>query len=296
MTDGAASRRTATVQGLPAGWLEDGPESDLPLLLLHGAGFDHADLSWGPVARSLMRTRYVIRPDLPGYGATAGFGRAYTLDDLGQWLVAFLDARGIDRVDVAGLSMGGGLALWLALNHPQRVRGVIPVCPYGLMRRAPLHLLGMLWARRPLSSLIYRAGAARRGARAGLRLAGCRNRAQISDDLVEQITRVSREQRERRSFDAFLAGEMRASGLRSCFTDRLSDLRAPVLLIQGRYDPVVPARHARRAVRRLPNARLEMLDARHLLTRDCPEELAALISAFLSELDQSDAAPDTRAD
>lgn len=290
MTDGAASRRTVTVQGRPAGWLEDGPESDPPLLLLHGAGFDHADLSWGPVARSLMRTRHVIRPDLPGYGMTVGFGRAYDLDDLGRWLVAFLDARGIVRVDVAGLSMGGGLALWLALNHPQRVRAVIPVCAYGLMRRAPGHLLGMLWARRPLSSLVYRVGASRAGARVGLRLAGFRDRMRIGDDLVAQITEVSKDQRLRRSFDGFLAREMRALGLKSCLTDRLSDLAAPVLLIQGRYDPVVPARHARRAAKRLPNARLEMMEARHLPPREYPEEVAAMIDAFLAGLGPDPAA------
>ena len=67
----------------------------------------------------------MIAPDLPGHGRSVGLAnRAYTMDGAADALMAGLDARQLDRVVVTGYSMGGRLALHLALRHPDRIAGL----------------------------------------------------------------------------------------------------------------------------------------------------------------------------
>jgi pimeloyl-ACP methyl ester carboxylesterase len=94
--------------------------SGLPLVLIHGAGGTHRQ--WPEAVRSLAGRR-VIALDLPGHGASPGPGRraiaAYAAD-----VLAVLDALGIGRAVLVGHSMGGAIALTLALEAPARVAGL----------------------------------------------------------------------------------------------------------------------------------------------------------------------------
>lgn len=89
------------------------------LLFLHG--FLGRGTDWATVERELDGVM-ALAPDLPGHGAAVGLGTAdYTMDGATDRLVALLDERRIDHVALAGYSMGGRLALFLALRHPERV-------------------------------------------------------------------------------------------------------------------------------------------------------------------------------
>ena len=91
-----------------------------PLVLIHGAGGDH--LSWPPEVRRLPAHR-VITLDLPGHGKTDGPG-CQSIDDYAHGIVRFLDVSGFSRAVFVGHSMGGAIALALALNYPGRVAGI----------------------------------------------------------------------------------------------------------------------------------------------------------------------------
>jgi 2-succinyl-5-enolpyruvyl-6-hydroxy-3-cyclohexene-1-carboxylate synthase len=97
-----------------------GPRAGLPLVLLHG--FTGTGEFWMPVARALARRRCIF-PDLPGHGRTdAPFPpEEWRLDRAADALAALLDRLEVDRFALAGYSMGGRLALSLALRHPARV-------------------------------------------------------------------------------------------------------------------------------------------------------------------------------
>lgn len=98
----------------------------MTVLALHGFMGTGAD--WDPVAARGVGSVDVLAPDLPGHGAAVGLpDAAYTMDGAADRLVAVLDARGVDRVVVAGYSMGGRLALHLALRHPGRVAALVLV-------------------------------------------------------------------------------------------------------------------------------------------------------------------------
>jgi pimeloyl-ACP methyl ester carboxylesterase len=91
-----------------------------PLLLLHG-GLGSIDM-FAPVLPALAANRQVIGVDLHGHGRTALGERQVDIIDMGDDVAVVLEELGYERVDVLGYSMGGGVALRLAVQHPGRVR------------------------------------------------------------------------------------------------------------------------------------------------------------------------------
>lgn len=100
-----------------------------PLLLLHG-GLGQIEM-FGPVIPMLAKNRQVIGVDLHGHGRTELGDRKISLIDMGNDLAAILTKLGYKQVDVLGYSMGGGVALRLAIQHPEKVRRlVVASAPY----------------------------------------------------------------------------------------------------------------------------------------------------------------------
>ena len=100
-----------------------------PLLLLHG-GLGSIQM-FGPVLPMLAQHRKVIGVDLHGHGRTELGTRKISLVDMGDDIALVLEQLGHGPVDVLGYSMGGGVALRLAVQHPERVRRlVIASAPY----------------------------------------------------------------------------------------------------------------------------------------------------------------------
>jgi pimeloyl-ACP methyl ester carboxylesterase len=89
-----------------------------PLVLVHGVGLDHT--MWDRVLDSLSAFRRVVRYDLLGHGQTPDPPGPRTLEDFVVQLLAVLDAYRLDRADIAGLSLGGMVALAAAVRHPGR--------------------------------------------------------------------------------------------------------------------------------------------------------------------------------
>jgi pimeloyl-ACP methyl ester carboxylesterase len=97
-----------------------------PLVLLHG-GMLTIELGFGELIPALAARHTVIGVELQGHGRTADTGREITPVALASDVVGLLDHLGIDRAHVLGHSMGGAVALELAVNHPDRVRSVVPM-------------------------------------------------------------------------------------------------------------------------------------------------------------------------
>ena len=95
-----------------------------PLLLLHGGLFT-IDLQFGEVLPALSRTRQVIAADFQAHGRTNDIDRPLTSADLASDVVGLLEHLGITTVDVFGFSVGGAVALHLAIRQPDLVRKVI---------------------------------------------------------------------------------------------------------------------------------------------------------------------------
>ena len=100
--------------------------SGAPLVLLHG-GMLTIDLNFASLIPTLAQTHTVIGVEMQGHGRTANIDREITYANLATDIVALLDHLGIERAAVLGHSMGGGVALELAVNHPDRVSAIVPI-------------------------------------------------------------------------------------------------------------------------------------------------------------------------
>jgi 3-oxoadipate enol-lactonase len=76
---------------------------------------------WEPQLGSLSEIRRVLAIDLPGHGQSTARPSEYRLEDLGRDVVDVADEAGLDRFDICGISIGGLIALWLAVTVPDRI-------------------------------------------------------------------------------------------------------------------------------------------------------------------------------
>ncbi|HMV94053.1 MAG TPA: alpha/beta fold hydrolase [Thauera aminoaromatica] len=120
--------QTLQLDGRRAAFDESGPAAAPAILLIHGAGHDRG--VWQAVTAGLAAAgRRVIVPDLPGHGDSEGEAPG-AVDTMAAWVLAFADALGLERFELAGHSMGSLVALAAAAAAPGRI--------------ARLHLLGSL--------------------------------------------------------------------------------------------------------------------------------------------------------
>ena len=254
-----------------------------PVLLLHGGGFDSADFSYGPIIGPLSRGRRVFAPDWPGYGVSDKPDVEYDLAYYVDFLCRLMDALGLARAALLGISMGGGAALGFALDEPERVERLVLVDSYGLGSGIPRGRLGYFLARTPLAAdLIYAImRRSRLVVRRGL-LSVVYDRRVVTDCLADEAHRLLKEPGSGRAFRSFRQNEVLWEGLRTDFSERLGEITAPTLVIHGAHDPIVPVAWARRAHKRLPNSELRVFDGcGHWPPRERPEEFNQVVEDFL---------------
>ncbi|MGW6689993.1 alpha/beta fold hydrolase [Streptomyces sp. NPDC054961] len=114
--------RSVDVGGVRLAYQVRGPLDAVPLVLLHALGENVTD--WDEVAPALARSRRVYALDLRGHGRSDRPGN-YSLELMRTDVLRFLEALGLDRVDLIGHSMGGVVACLLAQEHPRRVRRLV---------------------------------------------------------------------------------------------------------------------------------------------------------------------------
>jgi len=127
-----------------------------PLVLLHGA-FSAIGTSFGKLLPDLAKTRQVIAFELQAHGRTADIDRPLTLEGMAEDVTAALKQLGIERADIFGYSMGAGVALHLAILHPNVLRklvlasitynmgGIHPGLMDGMANMKPEMMFGSPW-------------------------------------------------------------------------------------------------------------------------------------------------------
>lgn len=113
----------APVNGLEM-YYEIHGEGGTPLLLLHG-GLFNIDLQFGAILPSLSANRQVIAADFQGHGRTNDIDRQLSTPNLASDVVELLKHLGVSQVDVFGFSVGGAVALHLAIRNPELIRKAI---------------------------------------------------------------------------------------------------------------------------------------------------------------------------
>src|SRR5262249_48515345 len=208
-----------------------------------------AQLSWAPVWPALTSHAQFFAPDLPGYGASPLGPTSPTLEGYRTWLLGFLDAAGIQTAVLAGLSLGGGIALRTALDAPARVAGLVLLGPYGARPRLPAGKMGYFAAHAPRTAATTQT-ALRHSARllrASLRALLHRPDA-VTDELVGVVRALLTRPGAGAAWQAFQRHEAGWTRPRAYLAWQLGAIGCPVLLFSGGYDRLVPP------PRRLPGA------------------------------------------
>ncbi len=104
----------------------------LPLVLVHGGGATGGWGEWGPFLERFARDFRVYAPDLVGFGRSDKPPANYTTRFFAEFFDAYMEAMALGRVNLIGHSLGGGVSLAYALNHPERVEKLILVDSSGL--------------------------------------------------------------------------------------------------------------------------------------------------------------------
>ena len=241
----------------------DGP-ADAPAVVLIPSLGSTLEM-WEPQVEPLARHFRVIRVDPRGHGRSPAPDGPYTLDDISGDVVALLDRLGMQRAHVAGVSLGGMVALWMAIHQPDRVGRIVPTAT-----AAALHEAGFA----------ARAEAVRAGGTAA-----------VADAVIERWLTP-----EARALDPARAEHMKGWILATpdegyaatCeaidsmdLLDGLALITAPTLVISSLRDPAIPPEHQVRIAAGVPGARLAAVDAAHIPNVEQAEQVTALILEHL---------------
>lgn len=237
-----------------------------PLVLIHGMGGDRHD--WSEVAKALPSDLATIAYDLRGFGSSiAEVGRRFShADDL----LELMDGLGIEKAALAGLSMGGGIAINFALSHPERVSRLCLVSPA---------IVGWEWSDEWKALWRNVAQAARSGD-----MALARNRW-FAHPMFAQVRAGSAAEEFRRSIDAYHGRQWIKDDQRDEMPDidRLHELSVPTLLLTGELD-VPDLRLIADVIESASPAtqRIDFAGAGHMLTLERPVETAKAIAQFVT--------------
>jgi 3-oxoadipate enol-lactonase len=116
-----------------------------PILLLHG--ISNSGRAWGPQIPALVAAGYrVIVPDHAGHGASAKLSAPVGVGDLADDVESLLEHLGIETLDLVGLSLGGMVALELALRHPARIGRLVVANSFDNTATPAFQAMAEAWA------------------------------------------------------------------------------------------------------------------------------------------------------
>ncbi|MGC1211405.1 MAG: alpha/beta fold hydrolase [Micromonospora sp.] len=255
----------------------DGP----PVVLLHGIGRTLDDFT--AQADLLARDHRVVSVDLPGHGGSAPLDGPHTLPALASAVAEFLDAAGVDRpARLVGNSLGGAVAMRLAVDDPSRVASLALVNSAGFGREVTIAL--RLLALRPLGRLLLRPS---RAVARRTEAAIFHDRSFVTDERVAHALAVARQPHAAPVMLELVRSLGTVRGVRPQWREELLDavsaLDIPTLVVWGDRDLILPATHLAAARTRLPKARTHLFaDTGHMPQIERAAEFHRLITEFWS--------------
>jgi pimeloyl-ACP methyl ester carboxylesterase len=235
------------------------------IIMLHGAGANGH--SWHNQVDHLGRAHSPVAIDLPAHGRSSGVEGLKTVQEYSDFVVAFLDALGIGTAVIAGRSMGGAIAMDMALRYPKRVEAIVPVVSAARFNIPPARieaLRGVAMGRAPQAFVTD-----------GFSPTTVKDRFEIvREGWMEQIQTDPR---------------VRYTDMVACtkcdLREEIARIGKPTFILAGADDPITTPPDAEFIHARIRGSKLRVIaNAAHHLPNEQPAETNSAIESFLSEL------------
>ena len=250
-------------------YLDLNPSSPRGVLLIHGLGATSE--SWLLQAPALIEAGYrVIAPDAPGFGGSSRAPGRASIAEMASPLAMLLTSLGIFRADVVGLSMGGTLALQLALDHPEGVNHLVLVSTFAHLRIWNPLLLPY-YAVRILLVLLF--GLPAEAPAVARRVFPAEDQEPMRQVFIEEIA-SAKAGSYRQAMRALATFDVRG---------RLGEIRAPTLVVSGDRDTTVPPSGQRELLVGIQGAQQIIIGgAGHAVNVDHAEHFNRILLEFLA--------------
>lgn len=252
-----------------------GPRTGIPVILIHGFPFSKA--MWKPQVELLKKDYYVVTYDVRGHGGSDPGDGQYSIEYFVDDLIGLMDHLMIPRAVVAGLSMGGYIALRAVERNPERIRALVladtrsePDGNEGKIKRSVQAQLvktdGMkLFAETFVKSLFW----------------------EKTFENNPETVRLVREMIERTSALA-VSGTLIALAARTDTTPVLFTIRVPVLILVGQHDVLTPPSASHAMKDKIPDAEIRIIpQSGHLSNLENTEEFNGHLANFLKKLQKT---------
>ncbi len=257
-------------------------DGDEAILLIHGmAG---SSRTWGEVMPALARRYRVLAPDLMGHGESAKPMGDYSLGAHASGLRDLMARLGIERATVVGQSLGGGIALQLAYQHPELCDRLVLVSSGGLGREvSPILRLLSLPGSELVLPLVAPAFVRDKGTAVNRWLRDQGIRTSWMAEMWRAYASLA-DAENRRAFVRTLRSVVDLGGQTVSANDRLYLAAAlPTMILWGDHDDIIPVAHAYAAHEAIPGSRLEVFPGvRHFPQSEAPERFVEVLLDFIA--------------
>ncbi len=252
--------------------------SGFPVLLIHGSGPGvSAFANWRLVMPELAQQRRVLAPDMVGFGFTERpAAYRYTMQNWVGQAIDFLDALGLEQVDLVGNSFGGALSLALTIHHPQRVRRLVLMGAAGVS--FPITpALDAVWGYEPSFENMRR-----------IMDVFAYDRGLVNDDLARLRYEASARPGVQESYaQMFPAPRQRWVDALASPEQDIARIEQETLIVHGRDDLVIPLDNSIRLSRLIPRSQLHVYGrCGHWTQIEHSARFARLVADFLAEEDR----------
>ncbi len=259
------------------------------IVLIHGITGNSAQ--WEPVMRVLQDRHTVFAPDLLGHGESAKPRGDYSLGAYASGIRDLLIGLAAEPATVVGHSLGGGIAMQLAYQFPERCGRLVLMSSGGIAREVhPLLRAASLPGSEIVLPLLTHARLLEAGAALGraLGMLGLRAGTDIAEGARGYASLNDREARA--AFLHTIRAVIDPFGQRISAVDRLYLAEAmPSLIIWGENDPIIPVAHGELAHTAMPGSRFEVIpDAGHFPQVTDPIRIAHLLAEFVDETEPAE--------
>ena len=231
---GTAAPEPETIEagGRRIRYLVLGEGDGVPIVFIHGFGGDLNNWQFNQEVLAAGRATYAL--DLPGHGGSTKDlgGVPVEVSALAGAALDFMDAKGIAQAHLVGHSLGGAIALDLALDHRDRVASVTAICSAGLGREINMaYIEGFMAAKRrkqlqPVLEMLVA------------------DPQMVSREMIEDVLKFKRLDGVETALNRIIEGTFAGGQQALQLTGRLGELSVPVQVIWGRQDRIIPVRHS----------------------------------------------------